>query len=121
MSITIELPARLEEILQDEATRTGKTTGELALERLAYLYTGSDQKDQDTIIDAVRARNRAIALEQSVEMKALFDQWNLEDATDDEEELKRRDEDNLRLMHAMNEGRKDAGERIPYPELEEAA
>ena len=74
--------------------------------------------DQDAVINAARARNRAIALSQAEKLKALFDQWDKEDATTDPEELKRRDAEMLELQHALNANRKATGERLPFPELE---
>lgn len=73
---------------------------------------------QDAVIDTARARTRALALEQAAATKALFAQWQAEDATDDPEELKRRDADMRELQQGLNENRKVTGERLPFPELE---
>lgn len=73
-------------------------------------------KDQSA--NLARARYRAIALTQADKLSALFSQWTAEDATDDPEELKRRDAEMLELQHALNENRKVTGERLPFPELE---
>jgi hypothetical protein len=62
---------------------------------------------------------QALALEQATATKALFAQWDKEDATDDPEELKRRDTEMLELQHALNDNRKATEERLPFPELEE--
>ena len=83
-----------------------------AVERFAQ------DQDQDSMIDAARARTRALALEQAAATKALFAQWQVEDATGDPEELKRRDTEMLELQHALNENRKATGERLPFPDLE---
>ena len=66
-----------------------------------------------------RARLRARALEQLAYTEALLAQWAEEDATDDPEELRRRDEEALELRRAMNETRRLNGERLHFPELEE--
>lgn len=57
MSITIELPDRLEKILQDEAERLGKTPGEIACEHLVALYDTRTDKEQ--AIDAHFAQEKA--------------------------------------------------------------
>ena len=57
MSITIELPARLEKILLDEAQRLGKTPGEIASEHLVALYDTRTDKEQ--AIDAHFAQEKA--------------------------------------------------------------
>ena len=69
--------------------------------------------------EASLARFRELAKVQHAHTKALFAQWAEEDATDDPEELKRRDEEHLELKLALNANRKATGERLPYPELEE--
>lgn len=85
---------------------------DMALDELLDLSI--EQKAEDA-----RVRNRAIALEQAAATKVLFDQWSLEDATDDPEELKRRDQEALELQLALNANRRETGERVPFPELEE--
>lgn len=58
---------------------------------------------------------------QAGKLSALFSQWDKEDATEDPEELKRRDAEMLELQHALNENRKATGGRLPFPEMEKAA
>lgn len=77
--------------------------------------------DQDGILNAARAQSRAIALQQAAADKALFNQWREEDATDDPEELKHRDQETLQLQLALNANRRETGERVPFPELDENA
>ena len=64
------------------------------------------------------ARLRARALERVDALRALFALWHQEDATDDPEELRRRDEEHLELQLALNANRRATGERLPFPELE---
>nr|WP_309696817.1 hypothetical protein [Armatimonas sp.] len=74
--------------------------------------------DREFEAEDARERQRAFALKQAEADKALFALWDEEDATDDEDELRRRDEEDLELRRALNNNRKATGERIPYPELE---
>lgn len=77
--------------------------------------------DQDVILNTARAHSRAIALQQAAADKVLFNQWREEDATDDSEELNRRDQETLQLQLALNANRRETGERVPFPELDENA
>lgn len=109
-------------LLAQAITETIKGLSESSRVELRIAGTSQDAvMNQDAMIDTARARTRALALEQAAATKALFAQWQAEDATDDPEELKRRDAEMLELQHAMNENRKATGERIPFPELETRA
>ena len=70
-------------------------------------------------VEEARAHLRARALKQAEALRELFAQWAEEDATDDPEELQRRDEEALELRRAMNETRRINGERLHFPDLEE--
>lgn len=105
MTLTIKKPETEARLIRF-ATARGISTDEAAEELITL---GVDQS---------RTQNRVIALEQAEKLKALFSQWQVEDATDDPEELARRDQEALELQLALNANRKATGERIPYPELE---
>lgn len=115
MILTIEKP-ETEARLIHFATSWGLSPDEAAEE---LIVLGMEQKVKK--VEDARARMRALALEQAVATKALFDQWRAEEATDDPEELKRRDQEMLELRLAMNANRRETGERIPFPELETEA
>lgn len=111
--MTITLTPETEAKLIRFATSRGLAPEE-ALDEI--VVAGIELKAEDA-----RARNRAIALKQAEEDRALLEQWKTEEATDDPEELKRRDQDMLELQLALNANRKATGERVPFPELEPAA
>lgn len=47
---------------------------------------------------------------------ALLESWLREDATDDPEEIRRAEQDLAQFKRDMNAARKEAGERLLYPE-----
>ena len=77
--------------------------------------------DEARSVDEARASLRARALKQAEALRELFAAWAEEDATDDPEELGRRDEEALNLQRAMNETRRINGERLHFPEIGEDA
>ena len=73
MTLTLELPAEVEGALTDEARRKGTTPEQLVLDDLRRKYPAS-----------VAPRDK---------MAALFVQWEAEDATDDPDEIARRNQE----------------------------
>lgn len=73
MTLTLELPPEVEGALATEARRKGKTPEQLVLDDLRIRYPTSKNSP-----DA---------------MTALFAQWEAEDATDDPEEIARRNQE----------------------------
>jgi len=65
MSITIELPEGLEKILQDEATRTGKTPGELASKHLSALYAGIEPEAVEALRTSFTEEGEDLSLEET--------------------------------------------------------
>ena len=109
-SLTIEqLP---QEIVELAATPDG-----MERVRAAILEVFSEEARLKT----TRERFQALARNQAEAEAALFAKWAEEDATDDPDELRRRDEETRELRRSMNETRKRNGERLHFPELENAA
>ena len=73
MTLTLELPPEVEGALASEARRKGTTPAQLVLEDLRSRYPAPKPR-QD-------------------KMTALFAQWDAEDATDDPEEIARRNQE----------------------------
>jgi hypothetical protein len=73
MTLTLELPPEVEGALADEARRKGMTPEQIVLENLRQRYP--------------------VIVPRADSMAALFAKWDAEDATDDPEELARRNQD----------------------------
>ena len=96
MTITIETPADLEEAITQEAAREGLTVEEYTLRSL--------------LLRAAPARAAAIAPELYYDhTDALFDQWAKEDATDDPEELARRQREGDEFIKNLQANRLNIG------------
>lgn len=82
MTLTLQLPPEVEAALAEDARRKGTTPEELALDNLRRSYvTPPHAIPTDAPITAERPVSP---------MVALFAQWEAEDATDDPEEIARR-------------------------------
>jgi PleD family two-component response regulator len=84
MTLTIDLPDDLAKELGREATRRGMEPAPFAMQIL---------------------RENLSAAERSRSLRALFEQWAAEDATDDPVELARRQQEWEELKKALNENR----------------
>lgn len=94
MTITIDLPPEMEGELAREAQRQGTTPERLALEGLRQLYMPD--------IPGQPAPASGIAETLSPTL-ALFAKWAEEDATDDPEEIRRRQREGDELLAALRE------------------
>jgi len=96
MTLTLNLPPEVEAALAEDARRKGTTPEELALDNLRQEYV------------LPTAAKRFVS-----PMLALFAQWEAEDATDDPEEIARRNREweetkaNLEANRSRLEGRTD--------------
>ena len=88
MTLTLELPPEVEGALAAEARRKGITLERLALDRLRQ---SPDAEPSPALEPALRHNA----------MLALFAQWDAEDATDDPEELARRQRESDELMASL--------------------
>lgn len=110
------------EQLPEEIVDLATTPEGMERARAAVLAAFSeDAQLQESKLQATRERFRAMARKQAAHTEALFAEWAIEDATDDPEELRRRDEEAMELRQAMNETRRLNGERLHFPELDDAA
>jgi DNA mismatch repair ATPase MutL len=98
MTLTIELSREEEERLKRAAQQEGMDIEQYAKQRLGL--TESPQSGPD-------AKNRALI--------ELLESWRREDATDDEEELERRDAEWEELKANLNANRAATGERLLFP------
>jgi hypothetical protein len=97
MTLTIELDPQLERRLQVEAAKSGVEPKEFVrqvLDNALPLPTGS----------------------QAASLQELFNNWAADDATDDPEEIARREQECEEFKRNLNESRRVAGEsRTPFP------
>ena len=96
MTITIELPLEVEGELTREAQRQGTTPERLALEGLRHLYTPGQPAPQGSADTGQAATTLSPT-------RLLFAQWAVEDATDDPEEIARRQREGDELLTALRE------------------
>ncbi len=100
MTLTLDLPPDLESALTEDARRKGTTPAEMILEELRQKYFTPDA-------------GSVVAQKPVSAMVALFAQWDAEDATDDPEEIARRNQEweetkaNLAANRMNFEGRTD--------------
>ena len=100
MTLTLDLPPEVEAALAEDARRKGTTPTEMILEDLRERYVPA----QEAALVSPPARNP---------MLDLFAQWAAEDATDDPEEIARRNREweetkaNLEANRFSLEGRTD--------------
>jgi hypothetical protein len=105
MTLTLELAPDVESALAEDARRKGMTPEELALDNLRRSYAVPAHENP---IAAPSATQRPVSA-----MVALFAQWEVEDATDDPEEIARRNREweqtkaNLEANRFSLEGRTD--------------
>jgi hypothetical protein len=104
MSLTIDLPRPVEARINEEARKAGVTPAELVAEVVTRNFAGVDAEEQK------RLNAPSIALLQS---------W-LEEARKPRtpEELEGAEEDMNRLMQNLNAPRREAGERLHFPDAE---
>lgn len=98
MTLTIELSREEEERLKRAAQQEGMGVEEYAKQRLGLADPSQPVPD---------AKNRALI--------ELLESWRREDATDDEEELERRDAEWEELKANLNANRAATGERLLFP------
>lgn len=123
MTLTLDLPPEVEAALAEDARRKGTTPEELALDNLRRSYV---IPTYETPTAAPTPAGRPVSA-----MVALFAQWEAEDATDDPEEIARRNREweetkaNLEANRFSLEGRTDfralLGEDVENAPKEEAA
>jgi len=107
MSLMIELPQPVEARLKEEAQKAGVSPAELAAEFVKKTLT-------PTIDGGEQKRRNAPSI-------ALLQQWLKEGETADPEAVRQAEEELRRFKRAMNAPRKEAGARLLFPEVEEAA
>ncbi len=113
MTLILNLPPDVETALAADARRKGTTPERLVLHNLRQQYT----------IDSVPASENHVKNNGDNAMLALFAQWEVEDATDDREELVRRQREGDELMAALEangrlsfEGRTDFSDLLDLDE-----
>ena len=105
MTLTLNLPPEVEAALAEDARRKGTTPEELALDNLRRSYV-TPTHEATSAISATAERPIS-------PMMALFAQWEAEDATEDPEEIARRNREweqtkgNLEANRFSLEGRTD--------------
>jgi hypothetical protein len=97
MTLTINLPPAQEIRLHEEAQKEGVTVNELIERAIAERFP-------------VEVDERAKAL-------ALIEQW-ISEAPTDPEQVKEAEEDLREFQRSLNQTRREAGARIPYPDVE---
>ena len=102
MTLTLELPPEVEGALAAEARRQGVTLERLALDRL---------RQSPGVEPPLQPAPRHNA------MLALFAQWDAEDATDDPEELARRQREGDELMASLAANRLNFEGRTDFSDL----
>ena len=107
MTLNLELTPHAEAWLNAEARQRGLDLGDLVLRVIEERAANVPTARQSPIIDA-----------ETDPTIALLRSWIAEDATDDPEEIRKAEEELIEFQRNMNAPRKEAGERLLFPEVE---
>lgn len=94
MTLTLELPPDVQAALNEAARRQGRTPEQAALETLRHAYVAEPTTPP--------ASANPASIDPTL---ALFAQWAAEDATDDPEELARRNREGDEFMEQLRQNR----------------